>query len=271
MLDSTPNRFRAGPTVPPLHLVSLLSANSDPFYAALAEHLSDQGLPLHFGAGTGSISDTASTVTSLCGLLYLRHQADVVPLVAPVAEDSGSQRPVYFSDVVVRRDHPATRLIHLQGADWALNERASFSGYVALLAGLRQAGLDSTFLRQASFTGSHLASLDRVRGGLASATAVDSLVFDLAVRQQPALASQLRVVASFGPFPAPPVVVHRTANRELQDELRTRLSTLHHSREGRRVLALGGVTRYAEVSAEDYRPISAAERLAAPMLEALHA
>jgi len=54
----------------------------------------------------------------------------VVPLAAPVLQGPRYQgRPVYFSDVIVRRDSPLRSFADLRGASWSYNDPDSHSGY----------------------------------------------------------------------------------------------------------------------------------------------
>ena len=267
----------ARPAVPPARpLVSLLSSGARPFYAALAGALSLQGgPPLRFEEHEAALAQLLSgeaAVGAVCGLLYLRHRHRLDLLAAPVSWASGhGGAPVYFSSIVVRRDAPWRTFAQLSGARWAVNERASFSGWVALLAELRRRGLPLAFLGEPTFTGSHLASLERLRAGLADASAVDSTVLDLAFARDPALRRELRVVARLGPYPAPPLVVHRDLPRPERARLLAALTALPGHELGRRALALGRTLRFVPVRGADYDPILRAERLAAPLLGGLHA
>jgi phosphonate transport system substrate-binding protein len=75
----------------------------------------------------------------LCGLPYVwlaaHRPRPVEPLVAPVlvGERYGGH-PVYYSNVIVRRDSPITHIPQLQGRSWAHNEPASHSGQTVTLS-----------------------------------------------------------------------------------------------------------------------------------------
>lgn len=264
------------PALAPLQLTSLLAANAEPHYLALSSLLAGGGAePVTFlRAPENALQAVRSAqvqLAALCGLLYVQHHAELTLLAAPVsAARATSGRPEYASAVVVRRDHPARRFDHLTGARWVLNERASFSGYVALLAALQQRGLPLATLGRPDFSGSHLASLQSVREGRAEATAVDSSVLALALAQTPALRDELRVLTTFGPYPAPPIVAHRSLPEPRREAIRQTLLTLHQHRGGREVLALGGVSRYVAVTPRDYLPVRDAARRAAVLEAGFH-
>src|SRR6266540_3996757 len=66
----------------------------------------------------------------VCGLQYVLAQHDLKLLAAPVMRGQRyGQRPVYFSDVVVRSDSAVRSFEDLRGARFAVNEPTSHSGY----------------------------------------------------------------------------------------------------------------------------------------------
>ena len=108
-------------------------------------------------------------------------------------------RPVYFSDLIVRRDVAAVSFEELRGRLRAYNDRCSLSGYFNLLARLRVLGEDRHFLRTARRSGSHLRSVELTARGEVDGAAVDSNVLALLRCRDPLLCERVRVVASWGP------------------------------------------------------------------------
>lgn len=71
--------------------------------------------------------------------------------VAPVFEDGRNLgRPVYFCDVIVRRDARIQTFAGLKCGSWAYNDAASWSGYYCLLEKLAESGADEGFLTPCS-------------------------------------------------------------------------------------------------------------------------
>ena len=73
----------------------------------------------------------------ICGLPYIHKAADprahIALLAAPVPAGARyGGRPVYFSDIVVRRYSPYYQFDDLRGATWAYNEPHSHSGYTTI-------------------------------------------------------------------------------------------------------------------------------------------
>src|SRR5437660_13256 len=110
--------------------------------------------------------------------LYAMTRPPVVALAAPVFTGAGVEgKPLYFSDVVVSRSHPATDLAGLAAAVWGYNDTASLSGYSSLSGHVDLSG--------AVHTGSHLRSLELLERGVIEAAAIDSIVLALRRRSDP--------------------------------------------------------------------------------------
>ena len=173
--------------------------------------------------------------------------------VAPVFGDARtSGRPVYFCDVVVRRDGPIRSFAELRGRSWAYNDRCSLSGYYSLLNKLAGMGADESFFRRVFCSGSHLNSIESVVSGEADAAAIDSNVLSIRLREVPELREKLRVIESWGPFPIQPVVVRSTLHPELKEGLRASLLTMDADPRTRRNLSEFDLKRFVSVTDEDY-------------------
>jgi phosphonate transport system substrate-binding protein len=206
----------------------------------------------------------------ICGLPYV-HQADqpepiIELLVAPVmAGDRYGNRPVYFSDVVVRRHSPYHTFADLRGAVWAYNESSSHSGYNLTRYHLARLGHSAGFFGRALAAGTHQAALQMVMKGTADAAAIDTMVLDFERQQRPQMAGQIRVVETLGPSPVPPWVVRRDVPPGLRQELRALLVTMTDDGEGKEILQRWGMARLETAVDSNYDPIRHMARVAAPV------
>lgn len=91
----------------------------------------------------------------LCGLPYVekadmaQNKLELLAVPTPCGERY-QDRPVYFSDVVVRRDRPFQTFFDLRGASWAYNEPRSHSGFNAVRAYLAGFGERDNFSARSS-------------------------------------------------------------------------------------------------------------------------
>lgn len=195
-----------------------------------------------------------------CGLPYVR-QADrpsppVRLLAAPVmAAKRYADRPVYFSDVIVRAGSDFQTLADLRGATFAYNQTTSFSGYVLAQYHLLTLGETFDFFGSRVATGSHAGSMDAVEAGGADCAAIDSVVLETELRQRPERAAAWRVVASLGPAAMPPAIASTRLDPETHAGLRQALVEMHTTSEGAAILRQSGMQRFAAVTDADYDDI----------------
>jgi phosphonate transport system substrate-binding protein len=167
----------------------------------------------------------------LCGLPYIRLAAldpcPVLPLAAPVlAPARYLSRPVYYSDVIVTADLPVSSFEQLQGKSWAYNEPDSHSGYLLTLYHLLSTGRTPDFFARRVRTDFHANSIRAVASGLIDASAVDSQVLAVVLRDSPELTPRLRVIDSFGPSTIQPLVAAARLPLPLREDVKAIVTSL---------------------------------------------
>jgi ABC-type phosphate/phosphonate transport system substrate-binding protein len=106
-------------------------------------------------------------------------------------------------------------------------------------------------------TGSHHNSLRALLRAEVEAAPIDSTVLALELRAEPAVAA-LRRIARLGRMPSPPVALVG-GDSGLGASLRTALTELGASDQGRAALELGAIQRFEAVADADYAPVRAAD------------
>jgi phosphonate transport system substrate-binding protein len=229
-----------------------------------------RGLPDPFSAGELDLGFFCAPP-----FIWLQERPDPPVELIPfglVFEDSrGAGRPVYFSDIVVRRDHPARSFADLVDARWGYNDRESLSGYYSVLQTAAEHGADASFMGRLHDMGSHLASLRALRRGTIDAAAIDSTVLALRWRRDRALATDLRVVAGLGPWPIQPIVMRRSLPVRLKAALTAAVGALAATPERRRALRRWLVSGVAPMTDADFDVERAALRRAQALERALGA
>jgi len=177
---------------------------------------------------------------------------ELVPAAFVFNDPRAAGAPLYFSDVVVRVDHPANRFTDLEGSVWGFNDECSLSGYFATQQELAALGCSGDFFARRERTGSHLASLEALLSGRIDGAAIDSTALLLARRARPELDAGLRVIASFGPFPVQPLVVRSGLAPFLREGLAEALLSFGETGEGVEARARFGLESFARVSDADY-------------------
>ena len=249
----------------PLRFATFLAPNMLPVYRFLADRIGDRlGRPVELVAGRSfdQFEHGEADLGVICGLPYVwlaaRRPPQVEPLAAPVLTgDRYAGRPVYFSDVIVRRESPITCLEELRGCLWAYNEPASHSGHTVTLYSLVRMGAEPGFFSRVVEAGFHQRAIRMVHAGAVDAAAIDSQVLAIELRDHPQLADRLRVVGTFGPSTIQPVVAASRLRDQLKDEVRELLVELGDDPSARPTLAYGFIDRFSPVDDAAYDDIRA--------------
>jgi phosphonate transport system substrate-binding protein len=212
------------------------------------------------GRSFSEFAEGACDIGFICGLPYVELMAQEPPLVellaAPVLQgERYGGRPVYFSDVIVRRDSPLHTFADLRGRSWSYNDPDSHSGYGVTRYHMVRLGETGGYFGRVIEAGFHQESIRLVRAGEVDASAIDSQVLAVAMRDQPALAEDLHVIDTLGPSSIQPVVAARTLPDSLKADLQAALLRMHTDPQSALGLSNGLVERFALVTDADYDDI----------------
>ena len=230
-------------------------------YAHITQYVGERlGVPtaLYVGQSLNEFAMGEADVGFLCGLLYAKmlQPRPIALLAAPIVMGKRySDKPVYYSDVIVRRDSSYLSFDALQGARWAFNEEASHSGYNIVSYSLLLRGKTFAHFGSMLKTGSHFASLQAVLENNADAAAIDSHVLDAWFQQKPELAQQLRVVEMLGPSTIPPIVASTCVDAQTRKRIQEILCTMHEDVDGAKGLQAGLIERLVLVEDGHYNDL----------------
>jgi ABC-type phosphate/phosphonate transport system substrate-binding protein len=150
--------------------------------------------------------DPGLVLSQTCGLPFSTRLRGIVRVVAvPIYSVAGCQGPRYSSMIVTRRNEPAEEIRLFAGRRFAYNGADSLSGFVALRAAMKEAGLDPTNAEWIE-TGSHRASVRAVAEDAADIAAIDAVCWALALRHEAQSVSHLKVIAETPLRPGLPLV-----------------------------------------------------------------
>ena len=160
----------------------------------------------------------------------------------------------YSSLFIVPARSTAKSVEDLRGKVMAFTDKESNTGYLVpsdVLAGLKYDL--RTFFKKVDFTGSHDRSILAVALSLVDCAAVDSLIWESKIRQDPSLRRRVRVIWESDSFGPPPIVVPTTLSEDLKNSLREKFLALDKDEEGRKILKAIGIRRFVRPRKEDYR------------------
>jgi len=164
-------------------------------------------------------------------------------------------RPVYYSYLVVHREHPAQSLLDLQNGRVAYNEPGSQSGYFSLIHALSQIGAAPDFFSEWIQSGGHSRSITMLQQRQVDTAAIDSTLWDYELTLNPQQFHDLRIIDTIGPFPGPPIAAHVSLPESRRQQLTQILINMHHDPEGRRILDSSRISHFLPVEDEQYRQL----------------
>ena len=142
-----------------------------------------------------------------------------------------------------------------QCRSWAYNDVDSHSGYNLTRYRLVQMGETRGFFGRVIAVGFHQRAIELVAAGDVDGAAIDSQVLAVALRDNPALATALRVVEVFGPSTIQPLVVARHLPAAMKAAIQDAVTSIGDDPLARAALEQADVTGFAPVSDADYDDI----------------
>ena len=205
------------PPMDRLRFGTFLAPSMLPVYKAITEEVGRRlsiATELVVEADYEACAKDKNEVCFVCSLPYVEFErqgiSPAVPLAAPVLEGGRyGDKPTYYSDVIVHQDSPFRSFLDLRGRSWAYNEPHSHSGYGITRYHLVELGETHGFFGEVVEAGFHEESIRLVAAGEVDASAIDSQVLAMAMRDDPSLARSLRIVDALGPSTIQPVAVSK--------------------------------------------------------------
>lgn len=193
-------------------------------------------------------------VAFVCSLAYVKGNQDfgMELLVAPRI----NEEIVYYSYLIVPEVSSASNMEDLRGRSFAFTDPMSNTGHLAPTYQLSL--LDETtasFFGSYYFTYSHDISVRAVADRLVDGAAVDSLVYEQMIAKEPELASKVKILARWGPYGMPPVVINPELDSQLKRQLQELFLGMHDSDEGRNLLSNLDIDQFKVVPDDLYDSI----------------
>lgn len=246
-----------------IRFATYLAPNMYPVYQCVADYVGRQlgcRTELAVGEVFTAFASGDVDVAFICGLPYVQltrlNPAPVELLAAPVLRgERYRNQPIYFSDVIARRDSQYHAFADLRGCRWAYNDVNSHSGYNITRYSLVQLGETRGFFGRVVEAGFHQEALRMVADGRVDASAIDSQVLAIEMREHPDLVGSVRIIDTLGPATIQPIVAARHVSAALKDELRAVLCAIGDDPTSRDALDYGFVARFVAIADTDYDDI----------------
>lgn len=212
------------------------------FYRDLFDYIESKiGIPIEliqrktYGEINDLIHSNNVDIAFVCSRAYVEGKDKFFMdlLVVPMVQ----KEPYYKSYIIVPIDSNISSLAELKGKTFAFTDPLSNTGKLSPEYLITQMGeLPSTFFRLTFFTYSHDKSIQAVAERMVDGAAVDSLVWDYQLINNPELVSQTKIINISDKYGNPPVVVSNNIDPVLKEEIKNLLLHLHENVEGKKIL-----------------------------------
>jgi len=249
--------------MPHLRFGSFLAPDLLEVYEMIASRVGDAlGLSTELVVETDyeNCQNDVNDICFVCSLPYVVFEREgispAVPVAAPVLSGRryGGQ-PIYFSDVIVHTDSALFTFEDLRGRSWAYNEPLSHSGYGITRYHLVELGETNGFFGEVIEAGFHEKAIAMVAAGEIDASAIDSQVLGIQMRDHPEYQESLRIIDTLGPSTIQPVAISKRFDPQFRRDVTGIVTTLHDDPDTTDLFRHGLVDRWVEVGPADYDDI----------------
>ncbi len=162
-------------------------------------------------------------------------------------------KTVYYSYFIVSKESGIDTIDDLRGMTFAFTDPLSNTGCLVPTYYLAKRNESpKTFFGKTFFSHSHDNSIKAVANGIADGAAVDSLIFEFILTQNPESLKTIRIIEKSPPYGIPPIVVHPSMEPAMKKKLKNIFFTLHESPEGKTILESLHIDRFVEGNDEAY-------------------
>lgn len=182
-------------------------------------------------------------VAMVCDYAYIIGEQEFGMKILAVPQIKGEV--IYYSFIIVHRNSLATSLLDLANKRFASADVMSASGWLFPMTWLKEHGQDQrNFFSEHLITGSHDRSIYAVTSKLVDAAAVDSLVYQSLIKEDPAIGEATKVIQKSYPLGMPPLVVPAQIDPILKRQLLTVLLEMHDDYSGAKILSSLNIERF---------------------------
>lgn len=193
-------------------------------------------------------------VAFICSLSYVLgvKEGYMEGLVVPKVDG----KVLYQSYIITRKDSDINYLEKLKGKRFAFTDPVSFSGRLSTLYTLDQLEYTAEeYFGEIYYTYSHDNSIQAVLGGVVDGASVDSALYDQLKKLHPDEMDNLQIIEKGPMVGTPPVVVSKSIDPKLKNEIRDILINLGTTQEGIGILDELSIDEYVVTDYNRYQPI----------------
>ena len=191
----------------------------------------------------------------LCNTHYARRSKAVgfEPIAAPIV--TGYNKTKFQIYIIVHKDSRITSLEDLKGKTVDFSDPLSTTTIYGANMLLKRNETIKSYFGKAIYSGSHDMTIEMVANGLADAGFIDGHIWDYHDKVRPVYSQKTKVIHRSSDFTIPPVVVSKTTDKALRQEIKKILFTMHEDAKGRDILKKLRIDKFTDVKGDDYQDV----------------
>jgi phosphonate transport system substrate-binding protein len=191
--------------------------------------------------------------------ILAQEKLGVEPIIRPVNLDGSSMAKAY---VFARRDSGIKTLADLKGKRAAFVDKATATGYLYMLALLREYGIKDIkgHFSGYHFSGSHDSVVYSVLTGRADVGVVKGRILEDMSRTDPVVRDEMITLAKSAELPDVTLCIRHDLSPDLKTRLKNILITMHKDPEGKAVLEKMGAMKFVIADKDDFNVVRSLAR-----------
>jgi len=163
-------------------------------------------------------------------------------------------KPFYNAYIIVPLDSSAKSMADLKGKKFAFTDPKSNTGKIVptYMVAKKFNTTPEKFFSETIYTRSHDKSIEAVAKKLVDGAAIDSLIYDYAVKKNPAYTKLTRIIEKSPSYGIPPVVVNKTLDAATKAKIKDAFLNMHKDTKGKEILAGIMVDKFIVPKDSDY-------------------
>ena len=193
--------------------------------------------------------------------LLAQEKIGVEPIVRPMNPDKSTTATGFL---ITRKDSNIQSIEGGRGKRAVFVDRATATGYIFVLALLKEIGVDSidNYFSEYDFVGSHDAAVNAVLNGRADIGAVKSRILNQLSAKDPIIKEDIRIIAQSEPLPDTTLCISKDVPIALKIKMKEVLLNMDKEPSGREVLKKLGALKFVPAVRKDFDSVTELARKA---------
>ncbi len=187
----------------------------------------------------------------VCTGAYIKDLMDKGVQILVVPNVNG--KTIYNSYIITNAKNHFNKFEDLKGKKFAFTDPLSLSGFLYVKYRLKKINSSiESFFYEIVFTKSHDNSIKAVAENIVDGACVDSMVYEVELKNKTDLATKLKIIEISPDFGIPPIVVKKEIDNKTKSELKKIFLKMAEDQQGKKILELLGIQKFEAANEQVY-------------------